>query len=348
MSGEIEVFLDQTPGETRGLIARDGRYTHILIERDDDPASLRLGARSVGRVAEIAAGLRGAFVELGGGAGVGLAGFLPLNKAHDLKQGQKIEVEVSAEPREAKAATLRRIGAAEGEPRLLKSGPTVAEALAALAPRVEVQTGAVAIEAVWEAEEEALGRRLILTSAGLDLAIQRTRALIAVDIDHVGRAAGGKSGGATQANILGLAEAARLIRLNRWGGLVAVDLVGTGQEAEPLLKAARAAFSDDPEIVFGPLNRFGVLMLSLPWRATPLDEVLNAGEGRPTPRTRGIAIARRLRHALLTDTRAPRLFARCTPQEAEFAAPLVEKLGPRAHLRPDPAALPGRCEIEEG
>jgi Ribonuclease G/E len=340
MSGEIEVFLDQTPGETRGLIARDGRFTHILIERDDDPASLRLGARSVGRVAEIDAGLKGAFIDLGGGQG----GFLPLNKSHDLKQGQKIEVEVSAEPREAKAATLRRIGAAECEPRLLKAGPTVAQALAALAPRVEIQTGAVAIEAVWEAEEEALGRRVVLTGAGLDLAIQRTRALIAVDIDHVG----GKSGGAKQANLLGLAEAARLIRLNRWGGLVAVDLVGAGQEAEPLIRAARAAFGGDPEIVFGPLNRFGVLMLSLPWRETPLDEVLNAGEGRPTLRTRGIAVARRLRHALLTDTRAPRLFARCTPQEAEIAAPLVEKLGPRAHLRPDPQAVPGRCTIEEG
>jgi Ribonuclease G/E len=339
MSGEIEVFLDQTPGETRGLIARDGRFTHLLIEREGDPAAVRLGARSVGRVAEIDAALRGAFVDL-----AGQTGFLPLNKSHDLKQGQKIEVEVSAEPREAKGATLRRIGAAEGEPRLLKSGPTVEQALTALAPRVEVQTGAVAIEAVWEAEEETLGRSVILKNAGLDLAVQRTRAMIAVDIDHVG----GKAGGAKQANLVGLSEAARLIRLNRWGGLVAVDLVGAGQETEPLMKAARAAFGDDPENVFGPLNRFGVLMLSLPWRLTPLDEVLNAGEGRPTLRTRGIAVARRLRHALLADTRAPRLFARCTPQEAEFAAPLVERLGPRAHLRPDPAVIPGRCTIEEG
>jgi Ribonuclease G/E len=340
MSGEIEVFLDQTPGETRGLIARGGRFTHILIEREGDAPSVKLGARSVGRVAEIDAGLKGAFIDLGAGQ----SGFLSLGKSHDLKQGQKIEVEVSAEPREAKAAALRRIGAAGGEPRLLTAGPTVEQALAALAPRVEVQTGAVAIEAVWEAEEEALGRRLILTAAGVDLAVQRTRAMVVADIDHVG----GKAGGARQANLTGLAEAARLIRLNRWGGLVAVDLVGAGQEAEPLIKAARAAFGDDPEIVFGPLNRFGVLMLSLPWRRTPLEEVLNGPDGRPSLRTRGVAVARRLRHGLLGDTRSPRLFARCTPQEAEFAAPLVERLGPRAHLRPDPAAIPGRAVIEEG
>jgi Ribonuclease G/E len=344
MSGEIEVFLDQTPGETRGLIACDGRYTHILIEREGDAAALKLGARSVGRVAEIDAGLRGAFVDLGGGQ----TGFMPLGKSHDLKQGQKIEVEVSAEPREAKGATLRRIGTADGEPRLLKAAPPVEQALATLAPRVQVQAGALAIEAVWEAEEEALARRLVLAGAGLDLAIQRTRAMVVVDIDHTG----GKQGAAKQANFTGLAEAGRLIRLNRWGGLVAVDLVGSGQEAEPLMKAARTAFGDDPEIVFGPLNRFGVLMLSLPWRRTPLEDVLNGsahdGNGRPTLRTRGIAVARRLRHGLLTDTRSPRLFARCTPQEAEFAAPLVEKLGPRAYLRPDPAAVPGRIVIEEG
>lgn len=341
MPGEIEVFLDQTPGETRGLIARDGRLTHILIQREGDPAAVRLGARSVGRVAEINAGLKGAFVDLGGGQG----GFLPLPKAHDLKQGQKIEVEVVAEPREDKAATLRRNGAAEGDPRLLQAGPTVAQSLAALAPGVEVQAGAVAIEAVWEAEEEALGRRVVL--AGVDLAVQRTRALIAVDIDSAAGKGSGKSGGARQANLTGLAEAARLIRLNRWGGLVAIDLIGGGQEAEPLIQAARAGFGDDPDIVFGPLNRFGVLMLSLPWRLTPLEEVLNGADGRPSEMARGIAIVRRLRHALLADTRSPRLFARCTPQEAEIAGPLVEKLGPRAHLRPDPAATPGRVVIEE-
>lgn len=341
MSGEIEVFLDQTPGETRGMIARGGRFTHILIQRNDDPAALRLGARSVGRVSEINPGLKGAFVDLGAGQG----GFLPLGKTHDLKQGQKLEVEVVAEPREAKAATLRRNGAAEGDPRLLKAGPTVEQTLAALAPDVEAQTGAVAIEAAREAEEEALGRRVIL--AGVDLAVQRTRALIAVDIDSAAGKGGGKSGGARQANLTGLAEAARLIRLNRWGGLVAVDLIGGGQEAESLIQAARTGFGDDPDIVFGPLNRFGVLMLSLPWRLTPLEEILNGPDGRPSAKTRGIAVARRLRHALLTDTHAPRLFARCTPQEAEIAGPLVEKLGPRAHLRPDPAAVPGRVAIEE-
>ncbi|HEX8471153.1 MAG TPA: RNA-binding protein [Brevundimonas sp.] len=340
MSGEIEVFLDETPGETRGLISRDGRYTHLFIERDGDVAALKLGARSIGRVAEIDSGLKGAFVELVGGA----AGFLPLGKSHDLRQGQKIEVEVSAEPREMKVAALRRIGAGEGDPRLVKAGPKVVETLTKLAPGVEIQTGVFAIEAAWEAEEEALSGSVVLAGAGLDLAIQRTRAMVTVDIDHAGKKA---AGGAKQANLLGLHHAARLIRLNRWGGLVAFDLVGTGQDGDALLKAARDAFGGDPEVVFGPLNRFGVLMLSLPWRRRPLDEILNGSKTSPTLESRAIAIVRRLRHAMLSNTSAPRLFAQCTPQEAEIAAPLVAKLGPRAHLRSDPAAVPGRCIIEE-
>lgn len=340
MSGEIEVFLDETPGETRGLIARDGLFTHIFIERDRDIPALKLGARSIGRVVEIDSGLKGAFVDLGKGA----SGFLPLGKSHDLKQGQKIEVEVSAEPREAKAATLRRIGAGEGDPRLLKAGPTVAQMLAKLAPGLEIQTGVFAIEAVWEAEEEALAGRVVLTGAGLDLAVQRTRAMVTVDIDHAGKKA---AGGAKTANLLGLQEAARLIRLNRWGGLVAIDLIGAGQDGDALLKAAREAFGGDPDVVFGPLNRFGVLMLSLPWKRTPLDEILRGSASGLTLETRAIGVVRRLRHAMLSDTSAPRLFARCTPQEADFARPLLDKLGPRAHLRSAPEAVPGHCTIEE-
>ena len=48
-AADLEVFLDDTPGETRGVIARGGRYTHFLIHRDEDPPQHRLGARSVGR-----------------------------------------------------------------------------------------------------------------------------------------------------------------------------------------------------------------------------------------------------------------------------------------------------------
>ena len=341
---EFEVFLDDTPGEMRGVVARDGRFDRLLIQRESDLPQHRLGARSVGRVTAVDGGLRGAFVDLGAPEPFG---FLPLRKADGLTVGEKVEVEVSAEPREQKGPTLRLTGAGEGEPRLLRAGPTVAETLARLAPGVEPRTGAAAIRASLEAEEEALAAGALFAHPGVHLAVERTRALVAVDIDHA--AAAGRDGRRDKgrANRDGLMQAARLIRLKGWGGLVAVDLVGTGHDGAAVAAAAKAAFGEDPEIAYGPVNRFGVLMLSLPWRTAPIEERLNGPDGRPTVETRAIDAVRRLKLALADDTTAPYLTLRCPPAVAAAAGPLAARLGPRARVGAD-STLSGDLEIDEG
>ncbi len=330
----VEVFLDDTPGEVRGVIARDGRFEHLLIQREDGAAEHRLGARCVGRIAEVHPGLKGAFVDLGSI----VHGFLPFRGQDQLAVGQKVEVEISAEPREGKGPTLRLIGAGEGAPRLLAAGPTVAETLARLAPGVEPVTGLAAIQAGWEAEEEAGWPGELFPDTGLDLMVQRTRALIAVDMDLA--PAPGVSFGAparTRANRQGLHAAARLIRLKSWGGLVAIDLIGTGQDGDVVMAAAKQAFGGDPDVVFGPVSRFGVLQLALPWRRTPLEEVLNGPDRRRRPEQRAQDIVRGVRFALLSDTTRSRIIARAASEDAALAAPLVARLGPRAHLESDPA-----------
>jgi Ribonuclease G/E len=344
----LEVFLDETPGEVRGMVVRDGRFDRLLIQREGDAAQHRLGAASVGRIAAIDAGLKGAFVDLGAGEPFG---FLPLRKTDRMAAGAKVEVEVSAEPREHKGPTLRLIGVGEGEPRLLLPAPSVAETLAALAPGVEARTGAAAIRAAIEAEEEALAPGGLFAHLGVRLAVERTRALVAVDIDHA--AAPGRDGrrDKSRANRDGLVQAARMIRLKGWGGLVAVDLVGTGHDGAAMLAAARAAFGAafgaDPEIAYGPVNRFGVLMLSLPWRTTPVEVRLLGPDGRPTLETRAIDAVRRLRLALADDTAAPHLTLRCPPVVAAAAGPLAARLGPRARVKAD-SALPDGMEIDQG
>ena len=339
-----ETFLDETPGEVRGMVVRDGRFERLLVQRERDVAQHRRGARSVGRIAAVDAGLKGAFVDLGAGEPFG---FLPLRKSDRVAVGEKVEVEVPAEPRERKGPTLRLIGAGEGEPRLLRPGPTVAETLAALAPGIEARTGAAAIRAAIEAEEEALAPGGLFAHLGVRLAVERTRALVAVDIDHA--VAPGRDGRRDKgrANRDGLMQAARMIRLKGWGGLVAVDLVGTGHDGSAMLAAAKAAFGTDPEIGYGPVNRFGVLMLSLPWRTTPVEERLLGPDGRPTLETRAIDAVRRLRLALAEDTAAPHLTLRCPPAVAAAAGPLAARLGPRARVMAD-SALPGGVEIDQG
>ena len=343
MSG-VEVVLDDTPGEVRGVVARDGRFEHLLIQREDDVVEHRLGARCVGRIAAVHPGLKGAFVDLG----TDLPGFLPFRGQDRLNEGQKVEVEVSAEPREGKGPTLRLIGPGAGAPRLLLPGPTVAETLAVLAPGVEPVTGLAGIQAGRSAEEEAGLPVELFPETGLDLMIQRTRALIAVDLDLA--PAPGVSFGAparTRANRQGLHTAARMIRLRRWGGLVAVDLIGTGHDGDAVLIAARQAFGGDPDVVFGPVNRFGVLQLAVPWRRTPLEEILNGRDRSRRPEQRAQDIARSLRFALLSDTKSPRITARAAPVDAALAGPLVARLGPRAHLKCDPAMAPGAFLLED-
>lgn len=342
---EVEAFLDDTPGEVRGVVVRDGRFEHLLIQREDEVAEHRLGARCIGRIVEVHPGLKGGFVDLG----PVVHGFLPFRGQDRLTSGQKVEVEVSAEPREGKGPTLRLIGAGEGEPRLLTPGPTVAETLARLAPGVAPVTGLAAIRASRDAEEEALADRDLFHDTGLDIAVERTRAMIAVDLD-LSPAPGMPFGAAarTRANRQGVQAAARMIRLKRWGGLVAIDLIGTGQDGDVVMAAAKQAFGGDPEVVFGPVNRFGVMQLALPWRLTPLEEVLNGRDPRRRPEQRAQDIVRSLRHSLMSDTTVAQITLRCAPDEAALAAPLVARLGPRAHLIADPAIAPGAFTREEG
>ncbi|HEV7227153.1 RNA-binding protein [Brevundimonas sp.] len=331
---EVEAWLDETPGETRGAVARDGRFTHLLIHRDGTPPQHRLGAHVVGRVIERARGLDAAFVDLGCD---GPPGFLPGKSG---AVGERLDLEVTAEPREAKGPTLRRIGAGEGVPRLLSPGPTVRETLAALAPGVTPIEDAGAIRAVIEAGQEALTDHVAVPDLGLDVAVQRTRALIAVDLDL---AADASRAARDRANRRGLQEAARLIGLKGWGGLVVVDLIGGAQDGDKIMTAARAAF-DGPQVAFGPLSRFGLLQLSLPWSRTPVEEALRRGG---VDLSAAIAGVRALRLALLEDRAAPRLTLVITPSVAAVAAPLVARLGPRAALRQDAVFAPDAHMVVE-
>jgi Ribonuclease G/E len=343
MSGVVEVFLDETPGETRGAVMRDGLYTRLLIHRESDVAQTRLGARSVGRIIEVSPGLRGAFVDLGAGA----PAFLSFNRNDRLTQGERIEVVVTAEPRAGKGPVVRRLGPGEGAPRLVQAAPSVPDQLRQLAPGAESVTGVVAIDAVAEAEEEALSRNCAFAAHGIDIAVERTRALVAVDIDYAPIAGRDPKQARAAANHEGLVQAARLISLRNWAGLIVIDLVGDGADAEAQSKTARAAFAHDPQTVFGPVSRFGLMQLSLPWRRTPIEEMLLDRQGRPSLETRSLSIVRRLRRQMLSDTRSPHVIAHCAPEEATMAGALAADLGPRAVVKADSSVAPGRPYIEE-
>jgi len=346
MSGRA-LFLDSGPGEDRGVVTLDGRPERLIVVRAATPAVQVLGARSVARVRRIERGLATAFLEMteGPDAVLALSG-----EGANLAEGAVIEIEVAAEPRRDKGAVARLIARAEGAPRLTRAAPSLAERLAAFAPGQKPVTGLAAREAADAAEAEALTALHPLPGGG-SIAIEPTRALVAIDVDLGER--GGRGGQAKHlapaANLAAIDAAARLIRLKGLGGLIAIDLVGAGHNGPAIAARATTAFAaDGPGVSIGPISRFGLLQLVIPHRATPIADRLCEADGAPTALTVALRLLRGVEREAWADGGA-RLLARCAPVVSEAAAPyigeLAGRIGARFEIGPEPALSPDRFEI---
>jgi Ribonuclease G/E len=332
VSGAVRtLYIDAAPGETRGVVLLGGRPERLLIERPGESAVQRPGAHVAARVRRIDKGLGLAFLDLGDGPDAVLA-------AGKLAEGQAMAVEIVAPARRGKGATARLAGEASGAPRLLAPAPDLKARLQAFAPDVEIVAGEEARDAADEAEAAALAVEHPL-GGGASLAVEPTRALVAVDVDVGGAGGGDARRGSGRVNRLALETGARLLRLKGLGGLVVFDLAGGGQDGPAMLEAAKAAFAADaPGVAFGPVSRFGTLQLTLPWRSRPLAEVLNDEDGRPSALTVALRLARAVEREARSCTRVRGL---CAPEVAEAfegaRAALVARLGPRFDIQADPA-----------
>ncbi|HEX7759106.1 MAG TPA: ribonuclease E/G, partial [Caulobacteraceae bacterium] len=258
------LFLDIGIGETRGVVTLDGRPERLLIDRGETLGPQALGARLVARVRQVERAQALAFLDMGQGPD-GVLNLRP--EMERLNQGQAVEVEVRTEARADKGATLRLIGPAEGAPRLLQAAPTLAEELQAIAPKVQVTTGEGARRAADEAQDEALQTIFPLPGGG-SIAVERTRALTAVDVDMGARSGNEAKRAARLANLAALAAAARVLRLKGLGGLIVIDFTGRAIDGPALLAAARTLFApDNPGVALGPISRFGTLELTVPRRS---------------------------------------------------------------------------------
>ena len=207
------------------------------------------------------------------------------------------------------------------------------------------ETGAAAIEAVREARELALATTL--REGGLDVAVERTRAMVTVDIDHAGEIGRDGMRARLAANRRGMTLAARRIALKNWAGLVAIDLVGTALPPEPVMAGAKISFQDTG-VTFGPLSRFGVLQLSLPWTRTPIEESLFGLSGERRKQANQIEAVRTLRYRLATDRTSPWVTLAVPEREREDMDALIVGMGPRARLVADPGLAAGTYELREG
>jgi Ribonuclease G/E len=342
---ERRIYLDEGLGETRGVVTLDGRPERLLISRDGDVASQALGAEVVGRVRKVERQLALAFVDLGEGPD----GVLNLRPDMDrLVEGQAVRVEIRSEARAGKGASLRLSGEGEGPPRLLTPAPTVEDELAAVATRAQVVTGGVARAMADGAEAEALETVFALPGGG-SVAIEATRALIAVDVD-LGERGGSDAKRATRAaNFAALTTTARVLRLKGEGGLVVIDLAGRGHDGPALISGARLSFGpDNPGVAFGPISRFGTLELTVPRRRRSVADRLLDADGQLSALTLALRLVRQIERAAAADPGA-RLEARAAPDVAEAARPhlkaLTDRFGARLALAADPARPRGDPEV---
>ena len=344
---ERALFLDSGPGEDRGVVTLDGRPERLIVVRADVPPAQRLGARSAARVRRIERGLAGAFLEMTEGEDAVLA---LTGAAATITQGAAVEIEITAEARRGKSAVARLIGPAVGAPRLLAPAQSLVKRLAAFAPGQTPTGGLAARDLADAAEAEALAVVHALPGGG-SIAIEPTRALIAIDVDLGER--GGRGGDARRlgptANLAALDAAARLLRLKGLAGLVAVDLIGAGHNGPAIAARAKAVFAaDGPGVSIGPISRFGLLQIVIPHRATPIAETLCEHTGGPTPLTLALRLLRAVERAGWADGGA-RLTARCAPVVADAAAAymsdLADRIGARFEIVSDAALSPDRFEI---
>ncbi len=326
MSGR-RLFLDESPGEARGVVVLDGRPERLWIERTRAATGPRLGERHRARVEEASPGLRLARLALAGGQEAALQ----LPKADPPHRGAAVEVEITAEIRAGKAAVARLIGPSGGPPQRLSDAPSLLTRLKEAAPGAEIVQGDAARDAADEAEDAVLARSHDLPG-GLVTHIEPAHALVAVDIDWAGTVRP-SAAAVMRANLAALAGAARLLRLKALAGTIAIDLVGFPRDREALQAAAREAFAPDgPGVSVLPVNRLGLLVLAKPHRERPLAEVLCASDGRLSARS----VAQRLVRALERQGGAnpgAQLVAACAPETASELEPLVRALGPRFDLQ---------------
>jgi Ribonuclease G/E len=322
-----EAYLDEAPGETRGVITLDGRPERLLLQRDDDDLRLALGARLAARVADVEPALGSAFLDLGG-----VEAILPFKPGERPVRGEMLVVELRSEPRSGKLAVARALSAGDAPPRLLSPPPALAGQLQALAAGAPPISGRLAREIADEAEAEVFETVHPLLGGGT-IAVEPTRALTAIDVDLGVRKGADAKRATRQANLAAISEAARLLRLKSLGGLVVFDLAGRGHDGAALMATTRAVFgADNPGVAIGPVGRFGTMEITLPRRTAPLAERLARADGAPSDRTLAQRLIRRLETEAANHPGA-RLMATCAPAVAAEAARLADMLAMRIGAR---------------
>lgn len=270
------IIQEVCAAETREVALDEAdRPIAVRLCRLTEDRPVRIGQRVTGRLRALALHQGGGFVELDDGAG---EAFLRLKEGHGLTEGQSLELRVAAELREgSKLARVTLAGQTPGTPPQVPWNSTPVE-------QVEPGDQTVAM-----AFDMAISDTVPLPGGG-NISLERTRALVAVDVDTSGRSDTGRAASrALKVNLDAAAELARQIRLRNLGGLIVMDCVSplnreAGKQVRDRFSTVFRGISDQHVKALLP-SELGLLQASVEWAETPIAELLLDPSGQKTPRT---------------------------------------------------------------
>ncbi len=308
------IALEDSPGETRAVaIDAADRPVSLFLWRDPaiDPRAV-VGDIHSAIVRKADARTHGQFLDLD----TGETAFFNLKKGETAPpEGAHVNVRIRAEAHADKAVRVELTD--DGPERKTRKASlenwysSVLRAEDAPDELTELEAQAV-IDATWE---ELSAESVPLRNGG-HLHIDSTRAMTVIDVDSAGRDIRRK---ASPINVDAIDMIARQISLRRLGGLVVADLVGApqGDQAGRLVKTFRTAARHYglPRVDVLPINRFGLLEISVPRGARPLFPA-PSGDEDPEP---ALEVMRTLKRRLASE--------RTTEVQLKLGRGLYESLG---------------------
>lgn len=292
MSNPFErLLLYEAIGETRAIaVDAHGRAAALYHDRwADHETRLRWGEVHSGVIRKLSRHDGGAFIVLEGGQ----EGFFAQRELAGLVEGQRAYWRIKAEARDSKLATLSLLEANQVDQEKIGIRLTGKEGFAHWLDQfpgrgqLRVESSKAANEQIDAAFDAALAPIAPLPGGGR-LQISPTPALVAVDVDTLGRRDKGRATArARNVGCLAAEELARQAVLRKLGGPIVLDCIGPLARRdgpalkESFLKAFASLSSRRANCL--PPSPFGLMEMVLEWRWQPLREAYFMPDGQARP-----------------------------------------------------------------
>ena len=275
--------IERAVGETRAAVYEGRRLVELHLDRWSAAGAPKLGERWTGQVVTVDNSVAGAWVRLGEGPD-SLLQFKAQGDLPRLTDGARIDVTITREAIAEKGPLIRYAGEATHD------APSPVTRLS-LEDRLSARFHGIAFDEASVSTVDDATERTVAVPGGGSVTIDRTQALIAVDVDK----------GAAEKLVDLCYDAATVImtqlRLRGLGGLVILDLPNLRkprQRATVMKRLEEMGEADPANVRIAPFSRFGVVEMTRGQDGPSLDAKRLDRFGRETVETRALAALRRL------------------------------------------------------